>query len=986
MQGKRMPAMPRKARKPVSPVQEERGKCAFPIVAMGASAGGLNALETFFNNMQDDSGMAFIVIQHIASGGKSLMAEILQKHTQMKVQEVADGMRVEQNCVYLNPPDKEVAIIEGILQLMEPPAKGGIRLPIDYFFRSLAADCREKAICVILSGTGTDGTLGLKAIKEVGGLALVQDPEQAQYDGMPRSAMASGLVDYVLPVESMPSKLIDYIKHPYLKKSQERWMEKQFVDHYRKILLLVRSSVGHDFTQYKQKTIQRRIERRMALHKIEAIEDYLRYLQEEPSEIHLLFRELLIGVTNFFRDPDAFDSLQTNAIPEILHGKGPGEAVRIWVPACSTGEEAVSLAILFTEAIERSGNHVEMQIFATDIDPEAIERARKAEYPDVIAADVSRQRLARFFIKKDGIYRVRKEIRERIVYAVQDIAGDPPFSRLDLLSCRNLLIYMDVALQKKIIPLFHFILNPGGYLFLGSSESIGEFSSLFAPVDMKWKIFRCKKSRGELPVASPLVAGDATSSGLRAEVKAQVGTMNAQHLLDQLIIEEYAPAAVLINDKYEALYFRGPVDRFFKITPGEASLNVLKIARSALSQKLPAALYKAHKDKAAVELQRIQIKQNGEIRIADAVVRPIVEPGNNRTFFVIVLQEKANLEATPVKRRKASASEETNPRILELEQELQATRESLQATVEEFEAANEELKSANEELQATNEEAQSTNEELVTAKEELQSTNEELITLNSELQAKVEELNQVSNDVKNLIVSTEIGTIFLDTNLGIKYFTPSMTEFFNLIPSDVGRPIGDITSKISGHNLREDAESVLRNLQAKESEVQAGNGKWFSMRILPYRTKDNLIDGVVVTFTDITRLKLFEVEGREARELAENILGIVREPILTLDFNFRVIAANLAFYRSFKTSPEETQGNSIYALENGQWDVPELHRLLEQLLPEREAVDDFPIEYELPSKGLRKMVLNTRRISRQNGNRSLILLAVVDISEGEGRC
>ncbi len=971
-----------KSKKESSESQEKiREEASFPVVAIGASAGGLEALEAFFDNIQSGMGMAFVIIQHVSPKGKSMLGEILKKHTQMEVLEVRDGMRVEPDHVYLNPPGKDVGISHYVFHLADLADAPGLKLPIDHFFRSLAQDLREKAICIILSGTGSDGTQGLKAIKEVGGLAIVQEVEQARYGGMPASALATDLVDRVLPVEKIPKELMGYVIHPYWKSPKiVEGKRKQFADTSQKILALVRSATGNDFFGYKPKAIGRRIERRMALHKIESIADYHRFLQGNADEVKRLFQELLIGVTQFFRDPAAFETLKEKVIPKILEQKEDGSPIRIWVPGCSTGEEALSLAMLFAEAMEERRQYAQMQIFATDLDSSAIARARKAEYPEAITADVLEDRLKRFVTLQDGTYKIRTEIREIIVYAVHNLVSDPPFSRLDLISCRNLLIYMDAALQKKLIPLFHFTLNPGGYLFLGSSESVGGFSSLFSVVDSKWKIFRVKKDSASVRVPE-LSIGEAHAGGDFGQMKEKIAGESAQEALDRLIVSEYAPAIVLINDKGEALYLRGPTNRYLELPTGEISLSLLKIARPGLSHRLPSALHKAISERVSVTVPKVPVKQNDHIRIVDTTIRPLVESDSAPNLFVVIFEEVCPPEPIRRRRKKLSLDDETHPRVVELENELHVIKENLQTSIEAFETANEELKSSNEELQSMNEEIQSTNEELVTAREELQSTNEELLTVNSELHNKVEELTKVNDDINNLFGSTEIGMIFLDNRLYIKRFTPAMKKLFNFLPIDVGRSLRDITSKFAFDNICEDATSVIETLQMREKEVRTEDGQWFSMRMLPYRTLYNLIDGVVITFSDITKLKRLQREREKAKIYAENMLNTVREPLLSLNAEFRVVSANRSFYRFFSSSPEDTVGKLIYSLGNGQWDIPELRKLLEVIIPEKNSFEDFPVEREFPSIGYKKMLLNARRMEQENGEPERILLAMEEITK-----
>ena len=826
----------------------------FPIVGIGASAGGLEALEAFFTHMPPDSNIAFVIIQHLSPKHKSIMASLLSKYTKMEVFEMKDGMNIEPNCVYLNPPNKNVVIINGTLQLMEPIKTDGVNLPIDCFFRSMAQDLGEKAICIILSGTATDGTLGLKAVKGEGGIAMVQDPDSAKYDGMPRSAIATGIVDFILPVEKIPGELVKYVRAPYMAVPKKpKGSDDQFANHVQKVFALIRSSTGHDLSHYKQTTIGRRIERRMAVHQISKISAYVNYLQKTPAEVDILFKDMLIGVTNFFRDPDAFKILKEQVLPGLLSGKQPDSLIRAWVVGCSTGEEAYSLAILFSEAMDMVKQHFNVQIFASDIDAGAIEHARLGVYPDSIAADVSRERLNQFFVKEDNTYKVKKQIREMVVFALQNVIKDPPFSKMDLVSCRNLLIYMDGKLQKKVLPLSHYTLNPGGVLFLGPSETIGELTDLFEPIDRKWKIFKRKGFFVKRDVDYPTMPFYHGPQLGEPERRKRPGEKDIHSVAERVILENYAPPGVLVNEKYEIVHFMGKTDKYLETPTGKANFNILKMAREGLRFKLSTALHNAVRQKKATSCESLRVKCNNESRIIDLTVRPLAEANLPQDFMLVMFEDKTPVEKPASKKGKKAVRDDSGPVIASLERELEATREHLQTTIEELETSNEELKSTNEELQSVNEELQSTNEELETSKEELQSTNEELITVNTELQGKVDELSQANNDINNLLSATEIGTIFLDTDLRIKRHTPAATRIFNLIKTDVGRPISDITTKIQYDGLNEDAEEVLETLAHKKKEIRAKNGGWYTVRVAPYRTVDNVIDGVVLTFTDLSK-------------------------------------------------------------------------------------------------------------------------------------
>lgn len=969
------------AASPGTPDANGPSKKSFPIVGIGASAGGLEALETFFDHLPSAPGLALVIIQHLSPKHKSIMGQILQRHTTLPVLEVADGLEVAPDTVYFNLPDREVAIFNGKFHLLEPRAGQVVRLPIDYFFRSLAEDLGERAICIVLSGTGSDGTLGLQAVKGAGGLTMAQEERQAKYPFMPRSAILTGLVDHVLPVEEMAAELLRYVQHPYLGAPPKTVSAaKQFENFAEKILLLIRSTTGHDFTGYKQNTIRRRMERRMALHKLTRIADYHRYLQENPEEVQTLFRDMLINVTSFFRDLEAFKVLNDQVVPEIMARKETGGAIRVWVPGCASGEEAISLAILLAEARELLGKAVTIQVFATDIDAVAIDRARQAEYPESIAADVSPERLKQFFIRKDNVYQLKQEIREMVIFAVQNLISDPPFSKLDLISCRNILIYMGNELQKKIISLFHFVLNHGGYLFLGSSESIGGFADLFRPLDTKWKIYR-RKDLGLGQRAEYLPRFDLENQWAASRPIWRPGQVETpvKEVLGKIILDRYAPPCVLINDNYDILHFQGATDRFLAPPVGEPSLNLLKMAREGLRHKLAPLLRQANKDKAAVTSKGLQLPHPEGLKTVDVTVQPL-EAAMGPNLFLVVFEDRTPSPATLGKKpRKRPPGEAMDVHLRTLEQELQASTETNQAIIEELEATNEELRSTSEEIQSANEELQSTNEELETSKEELQSTNEELMTVNAELQNKVEELTTINNDIDNLLASTEIGTIFLNRHLGIKRFTPLMTKLFNLIPGDIDRPLTDITSKLNYDRLPQDALDVLTTLQIRELEIGTGAGQWYNLRIVPYRTQESVIDGVVLTFSDITQLKRLGQQLQEALDFAKGIVETVREPLIVLDSDLKMVSANRSFYQTFKTTPPETEGRLIYHLGNAQWNIPRLRELLEEIIPENAVFENFKMEHDFPVIGHRTMILNARRL-QAGPDRSFILLAIEDVT------
>jgi two-component system CheB/CheR fusion protein len=978
----------------------------FPIVGIGASAGGLAAFEAFFSAMPADPepGMAFVLVQHLAPDHKSILSDLVKRYTRMQVYEVEDGMKVKPNCTYIIPPNCDMAFLNGTLHLLEPTAPHGLRLPIDFFFRSLAQDQHERAICIVLSGTGSDGTLGVRAIKGEGGMVMAQNPDSTEYDGMPRSAIATGLVDYVLPPAEMPAQLIAYAAHAFGKKPRPVASPSAKAENtLRKICILLRAHTGHDFSQYKENTLIRRIERRMALQQIRQGDEYLRYMQTTPAEVEALFRDLLIGVTNFFRDPEAFAALETQVIPRLFAGKPPGGTVRVWVCGCSTGEEAYSIAILIQEHLETLKQACKVQIFATDIDRQAIEQARSGVYPASIAVDVSPERLARFFTQDPdsaqgpGAYRIHKGIRDLLVFSEQDVLQDPPFSKLDLISCRNLLIYMNGDLQKKLIPLFHYALNPTGVLFLGTSETVGEFTTLFATLERKWKLYQHKE---DIPgAARPALAAfvppfsEATTHlrPLRTESRDE-GKINLRELTECTLLAHYAQAGVLINGRGEILHIFGRTGKYLEPAPGDAGMNIMSMAREGLRLALTTALHKVVIHQELVCYPGLRVRANGEFITVNLTVRPVIADPDKEAMpdvFLVILEEappgELALSGQAAVEGASAPGSTVDGRIAALEQELRAKEEYLQTTLEEMETTNEELKSTNEEMQSVNEELQSTNEELETSKEELQSVNEELATVNAELQTKVADLTRANNDMNNLLAGTGIGTLFVDMQLRISRFTPATTQVINLIQADVGRPVGHIVPKLVGYSrLVEDVKKVLDSLVPIETEVQTTAGAWYLMRIQPYRTLNNVIEGAVLTFVDITAHKQMEVALREAQEFAESIVETVREPLLVLDEDLHVVSANPAFYRTFRVKKEATVGYVLYDLGNRQWNIPTLRQLLEGILPQNTVLNDFQVTHEFEQIGRRTMLLNARRITGKAGETKLILLAIEDITGHSG--
>ncbi|MGO8931339.1 MAG: chemotaxis protein CheB [Limisphaerales bacterium] len=961
-----------------------------PVVGIGASAGGLEALEKFFRLVAPNCGMAFVVVTHQHPGHTSLLPELLSKCTRMRVLVAADGVAVEPNCIYMSPSEGYLAILSGTLHLMEPNEPGLLRLPIDYFFRSLGEDQKEKAIGIVLSGTGTDGTLGLKAIKGAGGMTMAQAPESAKYSGMPSSAIATGVVDYVLPTEQIPAQLRAYTQGPYLASGViETQEEGRLPEPMQKINVLLRARTGHDFSAYKANTIRRRIERRINVHQLKGPLQYLRLLHENPHELDLLFRDLLIGVTSFFRDPEAFGALANTALPGLLAPRPDGAPVRVWAPGCSTGEEAYSLAMVLREQMDRLKRLPAVQIFATDLDHTAIEAARAGLYPEGIARDVRSQRLARFFAKEDEGYRIKKDIREMVIFAPQNVLKDPPFTRIDLLVCRNLLIYLQPEAQERVLSLFHYALNVGGVLFLGTAEGVSGLGDHFAVLDKKWRIFTRKEPVGAaaLPARFAVLLPRRETVPIEgSETAGRAQKPQLSVLLEKTLLNRYAPACVIVNDRGDILYIHGRTGDYLEPATGQPRLNILEMAREGLRVDLAAALRRAAGQEAPVVHEGVRVKTNVDSIAVRLAVTKLSEPESIRGLLLVAFQTEPPAGKRPPARKPAARSTKAPPdQVRNLEHELQYVKETLQSTVEELETSNEELKSTNEELQSTNEELQSANEELETSKEEMQSLNEELQTVNAELQTKVDDLARSSDDMQNLLNSTDVATIFLDQEFRIKRFTPEATKLVKLIPSDTGRPIGDLAFNLRYDELEADAAEVSRTLVFKEKEVQTKDGEWRRVRILPYRTTDNVIDGLVMTFVNVNRSKQAELAARQARAYAESIVATIREPLLVLDAGLRVVSANPAFYRTFEVSPRDIERQVIYGLKNGQWDIPGLRQLLEEVLPKNKAFADIEVGHDFPGLGRKVLLLNARRLEQESGLPGMILLAIEEVKTPSGR-
>jgi two-component system, chemotaxis family, CheB/CheR fusion protein len=954
----------------------------FNVVGIGGSAGALEAFEHFFINLPADSGMAFIIIQHLDPSRESFLPEIISRNTRMKVLQVSDGMFVEPNTVYVIPPNKEMNIVDHHLVLSDLPERTK-RLPIDTFFKGLANEYRERAVGIILSGMGSDGLEGVREIKNNGGIVMVQSIESSTYDSMPKHAIATGLVDYVLPVEDIPEKLISYVKHASIDVPKLLPVpEENSLGSMLKILQLVKKLTGHDFSLYKENTLFRRIERRMHVHNLDKIKDYTRLLQENPKEIEILFQEMLIGVTNFFRDPEAFETLKQIVIPQIIGRKEKEATIRIWAAGCSTGEEAYSIAISIYEHLSKLelNNNWRVQVFATDIDSEAIEKARMGWYPAGIEKNVSEERLRNFFITKGSGYQIRKEIRDMVIFAPQSVIKDPPFTKLDLIACRNLLIYLKPEIQKKLISVFHYALNKDGFLFLGASEGISGFGDLFSAVEQKWRIFkRMNGSSGFTELSNfPHLPYTENTEGKNEKMSAKKHVPESMmEAIQKSLLHSYAPPSVIVNKNGDIVYVNGHTGRYLELPIGQASLNIFSMAREGLKFEIESALRELNTYNTAITRNNVRIKIDSTFILVNLTIKDLGESNDLYGLVLIIIEE---ITSNPDPGLQGSDNLLGNKTIEEVRKELEFIKKQYKNTLEEKDASLEEVTSVNEELQSINEELQSSNEELTTSKEEMQSLNEELVAVNAELNTKMTEFTEITNDMRNLLDSTQIATIFLDQKMNLKRFTPTASKIIKLIPADIGRPITDIASYLTYPNLENDINKVLDHLTIIEQQVQTMDGTWFAMRISPYRTIDNYIEGVVITFTDISVHKQLD-EERFARLFSENIVNTVRQPLMVLDKDLNVISVNEAFHQTFKINPLKSKDKNLFEIGEGQWNIPELKKLLLEILPQKNELKDFKVKYKFASVGEKTMLLNARSIVDENKERKMILLAFEDITE-----
>jgi two-component system CheB/CheR fusion protein len=963
-------------------------------VGIGASAGGLEAFTQFLSHLPNDTGLGFVLVQHLDPSHQSMLPELLSKATRMSVTSVADGMLVQPNEVYVIPPNRTMTIAQGVLRLQPRERKHGYR-PVDEFFRSLGEDQKNRGIGVVLSGTASDGTIGLESIKAEGGITFAQDAS-AKFDGMPRSAIAAGHVDFVLSPGKIAEQIVRIGRHPQLlsapptrpAETASPADSKSLQNGYQEILELLRKGTRMDFTNYRANTIRRRITRRMILHQIKELATYATYLRNHPAETEALMQDLLISVTSFFRNPEVFVALKEQVFPKLLEHRETDEPVRIWVYGCSTGEEAYSIAMTFLEVAEERGKQVPVQIYATDLNAVAIDRARRGLYPKRLVHDMSPERLRRFFVETEAGYQVNKAIREMCIFARQNLLTDPPFSRMDLVSCRNVLIYMEPVLTRRIIPMFHYALKPNGFLFLGLSETVGTDTDLFVPIDRKSRIYAKKTTPSRARFGLTAVKLTSQQPG---EPPREAPAFDPQKEAVRILLTKLAPASVLVDGQMEILQVRGSTRGYLEAPTGKPTHNVLKMVRQDLVLPLRRALQQAKTEERGSQTARVRFKDNGKSREIWMEVVPIRGPAADELCFLILFHSvtgPADSQPAQSLRKRAGTRPSNRPgkrleegeQLADLRQQFDAAREYSQSLLEQQEAYVEEMQSANEEIQSSNEELQSINEELETAKEELQSINEELTTMNEELQNRILETHHLNADLTNLLTSARMPILMMDSEFRIRRFTPSAAKALNLIDTDVGRPITDMNLEFEIPNLPELLSGVISEQNARELEVRDRQGRWYEMYLGPYRTPENKIDGVVLVLTDIQVLKENEQSIMAARHYAESIVETVRQPLVILNGELRVKGANASFYEMFQASPADTENQLIYDIGNKQWNIPKLRKLLYEVLPLGTKFWDFEVQHDFPGRGTRTLLINARKLHQHGQQEPLILMAIEDIT------
>jgi len=959
---------------------------SFPVVGVGASAGGLEAFSDLLRQLPEKTGMAFVLVQHLDPKHSSDLREILARTTKIPIHEVTDKVVVQPDHIYVIPPNTSMVLKDGALRLAARVLTRGQHMPIDHFLRSLAEARGNRAIGVILSGTASDGTEGSRAIKAAGGITFAQDEESARYASMPHSAVNAGCIDFVLPPAAIAKELTRVARHPYLTPTalEKPGLVLTASDQVEALLSMLRETTGVDFTHYKQTTLLRRIKRRMVLHKLEKLKDYVRFVRNTPGEVEELYQDILIHVTGFFRDPGAFEALRKHVLPHLFRDPKKG-TIRVWVPGCSTGEEVYSLAMvmleyLWLETLKTAKGQlgsIPFQIFATDISDAALDRARAGLYSEALVGDVSADRLRRFFLRLDGGYQIVKPVREMCIFAKQNVAKDPPFSNLDLISCRNLLIYLGPVLQKRVIPTLHYALKPDGYVMLGESESLGTFSEYFLPVDKKSKIFQKKKSTTRL-----ISNFGGLDYGIRRHEESQAvhtprPVFAVEQEVDHLLMNRFVPASIVVNDEMDIVYFRGKTGPFLEPAAGHPTFSLSKMAREGLLVDLRAAINRAKRENTTVRRDGVRVQSEGQAREVNLEVTPLRGPGPAERFYVIVFQDPVSGAAPSREKNASNARDRVSRETAQLKRELAQLREQFQQLLEEHETTTEEFKSANEEVLSANEELQSTNEELETAKEELQSTNEELTTLNEELQNRNAELTAANNDLLNLLGNVTLPVVIVDQDLRIRRFTPPAQKLLNLLPGDVGRRLSEIRPNLNEDDLGKFAREAIENVVSTEKELQENDsGVWYQMRVRPYKTWDSKIDGAVISFENIDG---FKRNVERLNEYAAALIENAPNPTLVLDSSLLVVSANEAFRRKFGVTQKETDRRAIYDLGNGQWNIPRLRELLESVLPNNGRVENFEVRHDFPRLGPRIMMLSGRRIEPQAG-RQLILLYIEDVT------
>jgi two-component system CheB/CheR fusion protein len=952
----------------------------------------LEALSQLLRNLPSDTGMAFVLVQHLSPKHESILASILARETSMPVKEATEGVRIQPNHVYVIPAGQDMVLKDGTLGLQPRTSTEGRHMPVDLFLRTLADVQGSQAVAIVLSGTGTDGTLGCKAVKTAGGISFAQDPTSARYDGMPRSAIAAGCVDLVLPPDEIARELQRLSRDDYLRAAPEHAHEAPVPDTkegdaFHRILAKLKKATGTDFSSYKKPTLMRRVRRRMALWKIERLAEYASWLELNPGELETLHHDFLVNVTTFFRDPEAFAVLANDICPRILDERRADAPVRVWIPGCATGEEAYSVAICLLETAVKKGASVSFQIFGTDLSMLAIEKARAGVYLENIAADVSPERLARFFVKGDGTYQVSKTVRDLCVFAQHNLIRDPPFSRLDLVSCRNVLIYLEAPEQKRVLSSFHYALGPSGFLLLGSSETVG-VSPLFEALDKSHRVYTKKTLASVLPeefVASAGRAGGHAPTGI-AEKPGRRGGVQRQ--ADRIMLSRYGPPGVLVDDNLDIIHFRGDTAAYLEHLTGESSLNLLKMLRKGPLAEVREALHEARtQDRPARRLASVGRGGKRSRLSIQAIPVKIPAPGRGRCFLILFeenpppqLRPPAQAPGRP---DRSGARQAASNRVSDLEDRLALSREYQQALLEDQEAANQELQSAHEEVLSSNEELQSINEELETAKEELQSANEELTTVNEELQDRNQELSLATDDMLNLLASLDVPIVMLGPEGQVRRFTPAAAQLFNLIAGDVGRPLADLRGRIVMSDLEPSIQAATETLAVQIREVMDQDGRWYSLRVRPYKTRENKIEGVVMLFLDIDALKKGSERLEQARSHAEAIVDTVGSPLLILNSRLRVERANRSYYEMFRTTPAETEGEPLSEVGGGMWDVVELRRRLADLPDSSGELKGLQVERELPEAGRRTLLVNARRLTVNDTEPARILLSIEDRTDEE---